>query len=179
MDRRRLVDIVLMKDEILQALRVQSDLAGESIENEVTEASGVAAAKAKANGLRDLVDDDVKRERVIQVISLAVDEAGDILYPYTRSIDRYPTYCFSNDYKEPEIWKLDLDVPVTMSASTVSYLKTLINEYVVGRVMLEYYRIYLPTKLDSQNVVVEDIKDKIRSAKDRRNKPIRRSMSVY
>lgn len=186
MVRRRLDDIVLLRDEILQAVRVQGDLLGESVvvtEQPKTAASDDKADKlrkeAKANSLRDMVDDDVKRERVMQVVGLAVEEVGDILYPYTRSVDRHPTFCFSNDYKEPELWRICLDVPVTMSASTTGYIRTLSQEYVVMRVVEEWAKMFLADKLDTVVLTVEDLKTKMRAAKDRRNAPIRRRGSVY
>lgn len=199
--KRRIDDIVLLADELLQAIRVEGDLWGDSLDDDEEEAEKklnkgkeydhplISGESKKGNNLRDIVDDDVKREKVIRTIDMAVGELSDLLYPYSKIVERHPCVghdhkmrhgaVFTNVYKEPELWQLSLEVPVTFSITTTHYLSTLAVEYVVARVIEEYVMIYVEEKINLAAAKVEGVKEKIRAAKDRRVVGVRRGGSVY
>lgn len=181
---RRKVDIVYIADEIVQAVRVEGELWGDAVEDRqssdpVAGHKKEAEAQKKGNRMKDVVDDDVMRQKVMRQVELAVREFGEMLYPYTKSVERHPQCVLSNAYREPEMWQVAMDVPVTMSDNTVRFLETLGHEYIVGRVIEEWCRRYNVEALEGQMRVIEDLKTKIEGARDKRVELVRRKMSPY
>lgn len=200
---RRIDEILLMMDELMQSIAIEGDLLAEAADNDAEEKAEAAnkaekydhpqlagLGSAKGNSLRDIIDDDVKRMRVVRWIELAAKELADKLYPYTKSIDRHPQYnplhrnvahgdLLTNQYREPEFWQINLCVPATFASTTTSYIQTLGQEYVVGRVIAEWCSLYYKEKEDWARLRVVDIENKISAAKDRRMMPVRRRGSVY
>lgn len=188
---RRLDDIVLLQDELLQALRVEGDVMGEAVEaiaGAAVETQANVAGNGKhgpgdgvmrlANGVRDMVDDDTKRAKVIRMVARAMDELGDLLYPYTREITRRPVGV-DNRLEEPELWQLRMDVPMAMSGVTIGHLRTYAHDYVVDRVMKDMCEMFLPDRVAVYDARIQDTTTRIQAEKNRRTGPVRRSHTAY
>lgn len=169
-DERKDVDIILTVDELVRSVEVEGELIAESIVSDDAHARNI---------YRDIVADDIKREKVIRCMKLAMDELNDKLFPYSKRVIRYPQIVVSDMVSQKEIFRLVLNVPMTMSETTVEYLRTLGHEYVVARVLEEWARTSMPDTLATRMAVVDDISNKISAAKDRRMRTVRRRLSTY
>ena len=76
---RRIDEILLMMDELMQSIAIEGDLLAEAADNDAEEKAEAAnkaekydhpqladVGSAKGNSLRDIIDDDVKRMRVVR-----------------------------------------------------------------------------------------------------------------
>ncbi len=116
-----------------------------------------------------------------RILNLAHSEVVETLYPYTKEpvVDEE---VFDDELVEPEKYVIDMNVPQTYSRTSVKYLRWLIHEYLVYRVLYEWMCLTnLANPLSKKNweEKIVDIKTKMKSAIRWRGKPLRISQHPF
>ena len=116
-----------------------------------------------------------------RILNLAHSEVVEALYPYTKEpiVDEE---IFDDNLEEPDEYEINITVPQTYSRTSVKYLRWLIHEYLVYRVLYEWMSLTnLANPLSKQNweAKIESIKSKMKSAIRGRGKPLRISQHPF
>jgi hypothetical protein len=110
-----------------------------------------------------------------RILNLAHSEVVEMLYPYTKE-PVTPDESFDDELDEPEEYMIDLRLPLTFSRTSVKYLRWLIHEYMVSRVLQEWMgltNLANPQSKKNWEEKIESIKTKIKSAIMWRGRPLR------
>lgn len=127
------------------------------------------------------VTQDGNIDLATRILNLAHSEVVEILYPYTKEpvVDEE---AFDDELEEPEEYEITMTVPQTYSRTSVKYLRWLIHEYLVYRVLYEWMCLTnLANPLSKKNwqEKIEEIKTKMKSAIRCRGKPLRISQHPF
>jgi hypothetical protein len=124
------------------------------------------------------IGEDGNVDRVTRVMSLAVAEVTEMLYPYsvTHDIDDEE---YVNDLTEPEVYDITMRLPKEFSFDTVRLLKHLIHEYIIDRILEDWLSITKPSSQANWRSKLEEIAEEIRRALVYRKRPLRRKMSPF
>lgn len=117
-------------------------------------------------------------ELVTRMLNLAHAETVESLYPYTK------TECITDEthddtLTEREVYRIELSLPVQFSRTTVKLLSGLIHDYMVCRVLTEWFGITYPPVLTYWRERLEELRDRMRRAIMGRRKPLRRGQSMF
>lgn len=121
----------------------------------------------------DIVQDG-NDDIVTRVLNLAHTEAVELLYPYTKrpvEDDR-----LDDTLEEREEYVIEMAVPATFSRTSMEYLRWLIHEYLVYRVLYEWMgltNLANPRSRLLWKERIEDVKAKIKAATTWRGRPVR------
>ena len=110
-----------------------------------------------------------------RVLNLSHSEVVELLYPYTKE-EIKDGERLDDVLEEPEKYEIEMSVPETMSRSSLKYLRDLIHDYMVSRVLREWMSItnnINPNSKLNWDDKIEDIKSKIRRGLKWRMKPLR------
>ena len=118
---------------------------------------------------------DGNENLVTRILTLASDEVVEALYPYSKD-PVVEGEEFTDELEAPERYELKLTVPETMSRTSVQYLRSLIHDYLVSRVLWEWMKltnIANPHSKANWEQMVETLKTNMKSAVRWRTKPLR------
>lgn len=133
---------------------------------------------AELNHVRHIVQDiaqDGNRDRVMRVMSLAHEEADDLLYPWTRE-DVPESKSLDDTLEDNSKFVTNLNVPSSTSVVTINLLLKLIHEYMVCRVLEDWLSVTFPKSAPVWADKIEALKNQIRDAKRRSTWVTRRPM---
>lgn len=127
----------------------------------------------------DIVQDG-NVDRVTRVLNLAHAECVEMLYPYTKEeIEDGSTPETDDVLTAPEEYAIVLTLPSTFSKTTVKLLAHLIHEYLVCRVLQDWFSITFPDASAAWTEKLVAVKEKISTAIMSRTKSLRRRMSPF
>ena len=116
-------------------------------------------------------------DRVSRKLQLVYMDAVEMLYPYTKLEIQAET--IDDDLTEPDEYVIEMNVPVTVSRTTLMSLSTLIHEYLVCSVVADWLSITNPQASVSWETRVELSKEEINRVKNFRRGPVRRKLSPF
>lgn len=124
------------------------------------------------------IGEDGNIDRVTRVLSLAFAECVEFLYPFSKSpVAEIETR--DDKLVEDLVYSLRLNVPETFSSTTVDLLAKYIHEYLVCRVLADWFGITKPEAAANWNYRVEKAKEGILDSKSIRIRKVRRGMSIF
>jgi len=119
-------------------------------------------------------------DRVTRVLNLAHAECVEMLYPYTKEeIEDGSTPELNDVLAVQEEYTIELTLPSTFSKTTVNLLANLIHEYLVCRVLQDWFSITYPDASAAWAEKLMAVKEKISTAIMSRTKSLRRRMSPF
>ena len=120
---------------------------------------------------------DGKEDLVTRILNLAYAECVEFLYPYTKNnvVDESLT----NILEVVESYRIELSLPSEFSQTTLNLIKKLIHDYMVCRVLTEWFSITIPAILPLWQKRVETIRDSMRNAMLNRRSRLRRRQSMF
>lgn len=125
---------------------------------------------------------DVAQEGNIDIVTRALDlaysECLNFLFPYVKT-PITETECGDDMLKEVEEFDFTIQMPATVSQPTVIYLKKLIHEYMVKRVMVEWTSLSYNEAQPLWELKAQDVRSKIREVLNFRIKKVRRSLHPF
>lgn len=110
-----------------------------------------------------------------RTLNLAHSETEELLYPYTKR-PVADGERLDDELEEPEEYVIEMRVPATMSATSLKYLRNLIHDYLVARVLYEWMSLTnLTNRGSKQNweMKIDGLKMKMKSSALWRIKPLR------
>jgi len=122
------------------------------------------------------IAEDGNVNRVTRMLNLAHAECVEILYPFSKTAVEN-TETRSDALTEATSYSIVLSVPETFSKSTVDLLEHYIHEYLICRVLADWFSITKPEAAANWRGKMEEAKQSILDAKSIRLKRIRRGMS--
>lgn len=127
--------------------------------------------------IQDIIADG-NVDRVTRILALAHAEAVELLFPFTNeNVDGNDDL---DDMKlQPDEYSVCLNLPAKFSKTTVNLLRHLIHEYIVCRILQDWFSITYPKIADIWAAKVEEAKQKIKEAKAARTGTTRRRMSPF
>lgn len=127
--------------------------------------------------IQDIIADG-NVDRVTRVLALAHAEAAELLFPFTCS-NVEDSDSLDDVRIDPEEYTVALSLPAKFSKTTVNLLRHLIHEYLVCRILQDWFSITYPKIADIWMEKVEEVKQKIKEAKAARTGTTRRHMSPF
>ncbi len=113
-------------------------------------------------------------DRVSRILSLTHAEAVELLYPYTKE---EPIGEEVNDMLEaPDTYVIDMEVPKTMSRTTITLLSRLIHEYMVYKVLHDWLSITNPKAANNWLEKSEQAEKRINTIKHLRTSAFTRDL---
>lgn len=128
------VTLCFLKDQLLYDIRnlayVESDVMGEENQH----ASHVTAD----------IGEEGNVDRVSRILSLVHAEAVELLYPFTKQAVAEESVDDVLEVYTPDEYVIELDVPSSMSRTTIRLLSRQIHEFMVCRVLADWLSITNP-----------------------------------
>ena len=119
-------------------------------------------------------------DRVNRTLMLSFAECVELLFPYTKMPVSETKVGKLNDMMRVDaIYVMDLCIPDDFSKTSLNYLVNLIHEYLVCRVIIDWFRIVCPELAEKYRLRLEEVEDGIRETKARRTKRIRRAITPF
>lgn len=106
-------------------------------------------------------------DRVNRILSTVHSAVEEMLYPYTKEEIGEEEY-ICNGLQAPPTYYIIMNVPTTMSLTTLKYLNKQIHEYMVCRVIYDWLSITHPEKAEVWYTKVKDAEEEINSIKNHR-----------
>lgn len=130
--------------------------------------------------LADIVEDG-NVDRVTRMLGLVYRECVEMLYPYCkRPLVVEKDGCVLDDKLEEEAYYVvDLSLPHGFSETTVEYLKDLIHEYIVCRVLADWISMVRAGSESNWLAKAEELRSKMRSALMSRRSMQRRPLKPF
>lgn len=116
-------------------------------------------------------------DRVSRILSLVHAEVVEMLYPYTKR--ELTQEEITDILEEPAVYAVDMNVPTTMSRTTINYLSKLIHEYMVYRVMADWTSMTYREVSSIWQAKADGLKEDINRAKSHRRTNLLRTSSPY
>lgn len=117
-------------------------------------------------------------DRVNRIMQLAYSELVNMLFPYTNTPVPSDGMEIGNTIETPEEYVISMTVPATFSSTTATLLGKLLHEYIVYRVLTDWFAITNPNAQVGWAIKLEDVKSRIRECINFRCKKVRRRISV-
>ena len=102
-----------------------------------------------------------------RALGLAVCECREMLYPLTKR-PMPADYAVVNELKAPDKYIIAMQVPATLSATTLEYIKELVHKYCIVRVLSEWMSITKPQSAAAYAAQGEELMAKMNSAAKKR-----------
>lgn len=117
-------------------------------------------------------------DRVTRMLDLAHAECVEFMYPYTKEscADEQTT---NNNLTETPQYVIEMLVHEDFSQTTIDLLAKLIHEYMICRVLGDWFRITYPTNQSGWELKAEDIKQQIRTRLHARCGRVRRTQTPF
>lgn len=116
-------------------------------------------------------------DRVSRILSLVHAEVVEMLYPYTKTGLTHEE--ITDILEEPAVYAVDMNVPTTMSRTTINYLSKLIHEYMVYRVMADWTSMTYREVSSIWQAKADDLKEEINKKKIHISSPLIRKSSPF
>ena len=123
------------------------------------------------------VGQDGNVDRVTRVLDLAHAKVVELLYPFTQHAIRHPAV--DDRLREKPVYGIFLNVPETISQTTLNLLGKLIHEYMVCKAVADWLSITNTAKSDVWKAKSEDAVGEIRQNLCARMTRIRRRMHPF
>lgn len=124
------------------------------------------------------IAEDGNIDRVSRVLGLAHSECVEFLYPFTKvAVDE--TEERDDILDAPDEYVIEMEVPETFAKSTCNILERYIHEYLICRVLADWFSITKPEAATNWAAKAQAAQDGIMSSKNRRTKRVRRGMSPF
>lgn len=168
----RVMTLRFVRAELLYDVKnyayVEADVMGEAGDNSKLQHSQHQLADIAEKGNVD---------RVSRILSLVHSEVVELLYPYTK---QEPVEgVLDNKLQAPEVYEIEMTIPITMSQTTINYLVKLIHEYMVYRVIADWLKTTNPTAAANWTEKAENVSAEINKAKNKRRMPLTRKISTF
>lgn len=124
------------------------------------------------------ITQDGNIDRVTRVMTLAFSEVQEFLFPFTK-VEVEDGTADDDTLTEPTEYVLSLAVPQGFSSTTVELWKNLIHEYIVCRVLADWFSIVKPQVAQSWAVKAAATVELIRKASNKRTGRTRRGWSPF
>lgn len=121
---------------------------------------------------------DGNEDLATRVLNMAHAECVEILYPYTKA-SCIQDERLNNTLVIPELYEIEITLPVEFSRTTVLLLRELIHDYFVCRVLVEWFGITCPTAQPFWKERLEELETRMRHALIGRRRPLRRKLSIF
>lgn len=118
-------------------------------------------------------------DRVTRVLNLAYWECVELLYPYTKEAVPEDQEELDNVLREPEVYVVRLRIPETFALNSVKFLKEMIHEYMVCRVLQDWLSITYPQSASRWEEKLEGLKRKMRLILLARMRTVRRKLQPF
>lgn len=124
------------------------------------------------------IAEDGNVDRVTRMLDLAHAECVEFMYPYTKEpcADEQTT---NNNLPETPQYVIEMLVHEDFSQTTIDLLAKLIHEYMICRVLGDWFRITYPTNQSGWELKAEDIKQQIRTRLHARCGRVRRTQTPF
>lgn len=123
------------------------------------------------------VAQDGNIDRVSRVMNLAYTECVEMLYPFTKkAVEEKDT---DDTLRCPEEYVITGTFPASFSQSTADLLQNQLHEYVVYRILADWFSIVKPDSASNWEKKLEKIRNKIKTSMSIRRGKTRRGMSPF
>ena len=160
---KRVVRLKFLRDQLLYDIKnyayVEGDVMGEE--------------KQHAQHVLVEIGEEGNVDRVSRILAVVHTAVIDMLFPYTKAkpIEEEIDNCLH----APEEYVVELNVPNTMSRTTMHHLSKLIHEYMVYCVLADWLSITNPQAAANWGAKAEAIKEQIKEVKNLRRKAFTRA----
>lgn len=124
------------------------------------------------------IAEDGNIDRVTRMLDLAYAECVEFMYPYTKEPCAEDTVVGNNLTETPE-YVIEMLVHEDFSQTTIDLLAKLIHEYMICRVLGDWFRITYPSNQSGWGLKAEDIKHQIRIRLHARCGRVRRTQTPF
>lgn len=114
----------------------------------------------EAKHLLEDICEQGNRDRVMRTLGLLHAAAADLLYPYTKHAAEGSV--LRDDLAEPDVWRIEMEVPEGYSQTTLELLVRLLHEWLVYKVLFDWLSTVWPEKSAVWREKAEDIEGEIR-----------------
>lgn len=118
-------------------------------------------------------------DRVTRVLNVAHAECVEMLFPYTKREIPEDQICVCDKLSAPDVYYIELTLPITFSCTTIELLKHLIHEYLVCRVLADWMSITNPSSQANWEEKFRELKSKIQTSLVSRTGKIRRKLKPF
>lgn len=124
------------------------------------------------------ITEDGNIDRVSRVLSLAIADCRELLYPYSAT-SKNGSDSYDNGFDEAAVIEIALNIPPTVSYDTVRLLKELIHEYAVACIMTDWLSITKAESAENWERKAEALRQKIHNTIQLRTKRMKRRLSPF
>lgn len=117
-------------------------------------------------------------DRVNRILGVVHAAAVEMLYPYTKQ-ETVADEEICDRMWVPDDYKIEMDVPVAMSRTTLHLLNKLIHEFMVARVIYDWLSITHPESAKNWLEKAQEAEEEIDSIKNRRMGVTRRRLHPF
>lgn len=117
-------------------------------------------------------------DRVNRILDVVHSAAVEMLYPYTKQ-ELVEEEVICDRLREPKNYPIIMDVPATMSRTTMKLLSSLIHEFMVARVIYDWLSITHPEAARNWLDKALEAEEEIKSIKNNRTGVLTRPMHPF
>lgn len=117
-------------------------------------------------------------DRVNRILDVVHSAAVEMLYPYTKQ-ELVEEEVICDRLREPNNYPIIMDVPATMSRTTMKLLSSLIHEFMVARVIYDWLSITHPEAARNWLDKALEAEEEIKSIKNNRTGVLTRPMHPF
>lgn len=164
---KRVVRLKFLRNQLLYDIKnyayVEADVMGEE--------------KQHAQHVLAEIGEEGNVDRVSRILAVVHTAVIEMLFPYTKAepIEEEIDNCLH----APEEYVVELNVPNTMSRTTIHHLSKLIHEYMVYCVLADWLSITNPQAAANWTAKAEAIKEQIKEVKNLRRKAFTRATNPW
>ena len=164
---KRVVHLKFLRNQLLYDIKnyayVEADVMGEE--------------KQHAQHVLAEIGEEGNVDRVSRILAVVHTAVIEMLFPYTKAepIEEEIDNCLH----APEEYVVELNVPNTMSRTTLHHLSKLIHEYMVYCVLADWLSITNPQAAANWSAKAEAIKEQIKEVKNLRRKAFTRATNPW
>ncbi len=147
------------------------------VESDVMEDAGDGSANTHARHQTADIGEEGNVDRVRRILSVVHQEVIDMLYPYTKK--EVVSEEISDVLEEPESYDITMNVPDSMSRTTMQLLSKLVHEYMVYRVLADWLSVTNAKASANWQGKADLTKKDIDLAKNMRREPLTRKTSPF
>lgn len=117
-------------------------------------------------------------DRVNRILELVYSSAVEMLYPYTKQ-EAVDEEVICDGMWTPDKYQITMQIPTTMSQTTLHLLNKLIHEYMVARVIYDWLSITHTEAANNWYEKAETVKSEINRIKNNRRGMLRRALHPF
>lgn len=168
-ERTKTVELRFEREELLYDIRNIAYVEGDVMKGEEHEHN--------RHQVQD-IGEDGNIDRVTRVLDLWVDYCREKLFPVTKE-DVESGLVLEDDLVETDVYVINMLVPDDFSSTTCKYLERLIHEFLVDRVLADWFGIVYPDKAAWWLTKAGEIEDQIDSQLNKRTGRVRKFQSSF